>query len=107
MIDSRCHSGANDGRVIDHFSEVGEKLREFEACATVLCEFEGTRHQFGRPANSALSDRYWYRLPVVFGQSRFGIEQIHLARTTSHVEKNNVASAWLKLWAFGKQVETL
>ena len=99
--------GANDAQVVGPFGRVGEEAADLQAAPAVLAEGKGALHQVadgpvvGTDLQGALVGS-----PVKTGQSRLGIEGVHLAGSSVHEEKHGMLGLGREMRRLGGQQGT-
>src|SRR6185369_13572130 len=105
VINASSDAGADNGCLVHHFGKARQQFRKFDARTAMLRKLEWTRHQFSRATNRSLRDGKWNRLAVVLVERGLRIEQVHLARSTAHIEENDVSRARFEMRRLRQQVK--
>src|SRR5205823_302634 len=106
-VDVRVHR-ADEGHVIHNAGEVGEEFGHFDPALAVLLKFPRAAEQFfGRAIDETESYLSRVILPATPGQFRFRVEQVDVARTAVHEERDHGAGARREQRNLGLEVKRL
>ena len=105
VVHVRVHR-PHDGDVVDDPREVRQQFRDVCAAPAVPAELPRRAEDFGtRLGRIVVLDHARERLPIQFSQPRLGVEQVDVARSPLHEERDHRSGLWRMVRCFGFQVE--